>query len=103
MAPSQKSPVKPPRKRRKKGTKTLSSGGLTISELVAAMEQCSNAELLNERIITPIMRALVEICDKRGYVFNIYGEHCNLAITPENHSTQLYTLINAYLDEAGLG
>lgn len=103
MTSSQKTARKNPAKLRKKRGKPQSGRGLTIAELVTAMEQCGNAESLNERIITPIMRALVEICDKRGYVFNIYGEHCNLAITPENHSAQLYDLINAYLDEAGLG
>ncbi|MBT7450255.1 MAG: hypothetical protein HN793_05440, partial [Rhodospirillaceae bacterium] len=46
---------------------------------------------------------LVSVCDARGYVPNIYGDHCNLAITPEEHAESLFQLIESYLDDADLG
>ena len=78
-------------------------GGSLTNELQALMEGCPNAESLNAEVIMPFVQALVTVCDARGYVFNIYGDHCNLTITPEDHAEPLYRLIDSYLDEAGLG
>ncbi len=91
------------RSRPQKNKGSARKKSLQTGELFSVMESCKDAESLNERVITPFVQTLVQICDARGYVFNIYGEHCNLAITPENHAEQLYDLINAYLDEAGVG
>jgi len=72
------------------------------NDTVAKMEACHTAESLNDQVIAPFIKALVSVCDARGYVFNIYGNHCNIAITPETHSESLYRLIDAYMDEANL-
>ncbi len=70
---------------------------------IALMEKCPDAETLNAKVVTPFVQALVTVCNARGYVFNIYGDHCNIVVTPENHAESLYHLINTYMDEAGLG
>ncbi len=72
-------------------------------DLQNLMEKCPSAESLNAEVIMPFVQALVTVCDARGYVFNIYGDHCNIAVTPEAHAEPLYRLIDSYLDEAGLG
>ncbi|MDG2242395.1 MAG: hypothetical protein P8L66_02765 [Rhodospirillaceae bacterium] len=74
-----------------------------IGDLQKQMEACPNAETLNSQVITPFIQSLVNVCDARGYVLNIYGDHCNLAITPEDHSESLFQLIEGYLDDADLG
>lgn len=70
--------------------------------LHAEMERCPTAEQLHDSVIEPFLSALVSVCNARGYVLNIYGEHCNLAISPENHAEQIYRLIDAYLDETDI-
>lgn len=72
-------------------------------DLQSRMERCSTAEALNDQVITPFIQSLVTVCDARGYVLNVYGENCNLAITPGDNSESLFQLIEAYLDEANLG
>lgn len=74
-----------------------------LDDLNGRMENCPTAEQLNTEVITPFIQALVNVCDARGYVLNIYGEHCNLAITPEDHAEDLFQLIESYLDESDLG
>jgi hypothetical protein len=86
----------------KRGSKNGSQKDL-VKSLQAAMEKCQTAENLNAQVITPFIQSLVTVCDARGYVLNIYGEHCNLVISPEDHSEQLFKLIEAYLDEADVG
>ena len=66
------------------------------------MDSCENGELLNSQIITPFMAALVDICNARGYVLNIYGDHCNLIVTPGDHAEPIFNLLESYLDEAEL-
>lgn len=100
-------PKKPnqPGKSNRKGKKGAGNKGKTglINELQKQMEACPNAETLNDQVITPFVQALVSVCDARGYVLNIYGDHCNLAITPEEHAESLFQLIESYLDDADLG
>lgn len=74
-----------------------------IEDLKRRMESCPTAEQLNAEVITPFIQALVSVCDARGYVLNIYGEHCNLAITPEDHAEALFQVIEDYLDHSDLG
>lgn len=71
-----------------------------INQLQKLMASCENGELLNSEIITPFMTALVDICNARGYVFNIYGDHCNLIVTPGDHAEPIFNLLEAYLDES---
>ena len=106
-SPSKKKSSKGEKKRgeksspkRKSSLKNKPSYG---KDFLALMEACPDAESLNARVITPFVQALVTVCNARGYVFNIYGDHCNIAVTPENHAEPLYRLINTYMDEAGLG
>lgn len=73
------------------------------AELSRRMESCPTAEDLNAQVITPFIQALVTVCDARGYVLNIYGENCNLAITPEDHAEALFQVIEDYLDQSDLG
>ncbi len=86
----------------KHGSKNGSRKDMARS-LQAAMEKCQTAEDLNKQVITPFIKSLVTVCDARGYVLNIYGDHCNLVISPEDHSEQLFKLIESYLDEADVG
>ncbi len=97
---------KQPKAQNKTKTKKVRGGkgpSSFMRDLQARMENCSNAETLNDQVITPFIQSLVTVCDARGYVLNVYGENCNLAITPGDHSEPLFQLIEAYLDEANLG
>lgn len=89
-------------KSRHKKTRQGTDHDLATS-LLLKMEECKTAEDLNSQIITPFIQSLVTVCDARGYVLNIYGDHCNLVISPEDHAEQLFKLIEAYLDEATAG
>ncbi|MGB1876778.1 MAG: hypothetical protein ACPHGY_07625 [Rhodospirillaceae bacterium] len=92
---------KPARKEKKQSSRK--GAAALIGELQKQMEACPNAETLNTQVITPFIQSLVNVCDARGYVLNIYGDHCNLAITPEDHAEALFQIIEGYLDEADLG
>ena len=97
---------KQPNNHKKKNSKKGRGGKVSsslIRDLQGRMESCKNAETLNDEVITPFIQSLVTVCDARGYVLNVYGENCNLAITPGDHSEPLFQLIEAYLDEANLG
>lgn len=90
-----------PQKRR--APKSTSGPGKDLGALLhAEMERCPTAEKLHDSVIEPFLSALVSVCNARGYVLNIYGEHCNLAVTPENHAEQIYRLVDAYLDETDM-
>jgi len=71
--------------------------------IIQDMNKYKNAEDLNENIIKPFINALSEVCNHRGYILNIYGNNCNLAITPENHAENLFRIINKYLDDYDIG
>jgi len=73
-----------------------------FDDLKKRMEACSTAEKLNAEVVTPFIQALVTVSDARGYVLNIYGENCNLAITPEDHAEAIFQVIEDYLDQSGL-
>jgi len=95
-----------PKQGQKQGQKHGSKNGSQkdmAKSLQAAMEKCQTAEDLNKQVITPFIKSLVTVCDARGYVLNIYGDHCNLVISPEDHAEQLFKLIESYLDEADVG
>jgi len=73
-----------------------------LEDIVRRMEDCPTAESLNANVITPFATALSAVCDARGYVLNIYGEHTNIVVTPENHADSIYRLAETYLDDAGV-
>jgi len=93
-----RTPSKKSRPKNKAGQKGKDLGAL----LHAEMEKCPTAESLHQSVIEPFLGALVSTCNARGYVLNIFGDNCNLAVTPESHADQIYRLVDAYLDEAGL-
>ncbi|NKB44589.1 MAG: hypothetical protein GKS03_09965 [Alphaproteobacteria bacterium] len=99
--PKKPSPKGKPNRKQKKSRDGKGQNSL-IHDLQKKMETCPNAETLNDQVITPFIQALVSVCDARGYVLNIYGDHCNLAITPEEHAESLFQLIESYLDNADL-
>lgn len=72
----------------------------TIARLIALMEDCSTAESLNDRVITPFSVALERVCLARGYVLNIYGEGSNIVISSEEDAETIYHLVDEYLDQA---
>lgn len=103
MTPPKKPSAKPSHKNSaKKKQKRAPTAGL-FDDLKKRMDSCPTAEQLNADVITPFIQALVTTCDARGYVLNIYGEHCNLTITPEDHAEDLFQVIEEYLDQSGLG
>lgn len=90
------------KKSTKKKNKTKPLSLLNQKEILKQMNKCSNVEDLNNLVITPFTKALVDICGSRGYVVNIYGNNCNLVISPENHSEDIYKIIDSYLDNLNI-
>jgi len=90
------------KKSTQKKSKIKPSSLLNEKEIFKQMSKCSNAEDLNNLIITPFTKALVDICGSRGYVINIYGNNCNLVVSPENHSEDIYKIIDSYLDNLNI-
>jgi hypothetical protein len=64
------------------------------------MKQHSTIEDLNRTVIIPFISALEEICDKRQYVINTYGEASNLVFSTPDCAEQLYEYIDDYLNAA---
>jgi len=73
-----------------------------MEDIVRRMEDCPTAESLNANVIMPFAAALSAVCDARGYVLNIYGEHTNILVTPEHHADSIYRIAETYLDDAGV-
>lgn len=84
---------KQPRKKAGKG-----SPDQLMRSIAKEMEQCDNAQELNDNIIVPFIAALEDVCGARGYVMNIYGEKSNIALTNEADAPVIYGLIEEYLD-----
>lgn len=103
MTDYKKPGAQPSRKGQRRKKQTGATNKAFTSDLKKRMESCPTAEQLNAEVITPFIQALVNVCDARGYVLNIYGEHCNLAITPEDHAEALFQVIEDYLDQSDLG
>jgi len=75
---------------------------LDEAKIFQGMNKCETAEELNKKFIKPFTKALIDVCGPRGYVINIYGDNCNLVISPDNHSENIYKIINSYLDELNI-
>lgn len=65
-------------------------------EMVARMAQYSDAESLNDNVITPFVAALETVCIDRGYVLNIYGEGSNLVISTPDDASVIFQLVEDY-------
>jgi len=83
--------------RRSGATKTVSADDLMVA-IIARMEDCPNAESLNDDVIMPFVLALEKVCEARGYLMNIYGERSNISITTPDDAETIYHLIEEYLD-----
>lgn len=72
-------------------------------QLVEQMARYSDAESLNEHIITPFAAALEKVCSDRGYVLNIYGDTSNLIVSNEEDAEAIFQLVEEYFEakEAG--
>lgn len=65
-------------------------------DLLARMAQYSDAESLNDNVITPFISALEAVCVDRGYVLNIYGEGSNLVISSPDDASVIFQLVEDY-------
>ena len=80
-------------KGRAKGKRNVKS---LREDLLARMAQYSNAETLNENVITPFVSALETVCADRGYVLNIYGQGSNLVISTPDDASVIFQLVEDY-------
>lgn len=71
-----------------------------MAAIIARMEDCPNAEALNDAVIMPFVLALEKVCEARGYLMNIYGERSNIAVTTPDDAETIYHLVEEYLDAA---
>ena len=72
-------------------------GNKLANMLSESMGACLDAESLNNEVLIPFAAALEEICGKRGYVLNIYGETSNIIFTGDpDDSEEIYMMIENY-------
>lgn len=74
-----------------------------MAAIIQRMEDCPNAEALNDDVIMPFIMALEKVSEARGYLMNIYGERSNIAMTTPDDAETIYHLIEEYLDTASEG
>ena len=80
--------------KRKRGGKP--AGNEFADELVDRMARYTDAESLNDHIITPFAAALETVCSDRGYVLNIYGDTSNLVVSNEEDAEAIFQLVENY-------
>ena len=62
------------------------------------MQSENNAKALNANVIIPFAAALEEICQARGYNFNIHGKKSNIVFSSaEADAEAIYRLVEDYL------
>jgi hypothetical protein len=66
------------------------------ADLLARMAEFSDAESLNDNVITPFVSALEAVCADRGYVLNIYGEGSNLVVSSPDDASVIFQLVEDY-------
>ncbi len=69
-----------------------------MAELIKRMEDCPDAESLNDQMIMPFAMALEKVCAARGYVMNIYGENSNIVVSSSDDAETIYHLVEEYFD-----
>ncbi len=87
-----------PRGKPKGPPKAKGKGGLKAfrEDLLARMAEYSDAESLNDNVITPFVSALESVCADRGYVLNIYGEGSNLVVSSPDDASVIFQLVEDY-------
>ena len=85
-----------PRGKPKARTKGKSGVKKLREDLLARMAEHSDAESLNDNVITPFVSALEAVCAERGYVLNIYGEGSNLVISTPDDASVIFQLVEDY-------
>ncbi len=87
-----------PRGKPKGGPRTKAKGGPKAlrEDLLARMAEYSDAESLNDNVITPFISALEAVCADRGYVLNIYGEGSNLVVSSPDDASVIFQLVEDY-------
>jgi len=83
-----------------RGVSRRASADELLTAIIARMEDCPNAEALNDEVIMPFILALEKVCAARGYLMNIYGDQSNIAVTTPDDAETIYHLIEEYLDAA---
>lgn len=73
-----------------------------LAAIISRMEECPNAEALNDEVIMPLILALEKVCEARGYLMNIYGDRSNITVTTPDDAETIYHLIEEYLDTSAL-
>ena len=68
------------------------------SQLAVRMARYTDAESLNDNVITPFSAALEKVCHERGYVLNIYGDSSNLVISSEEDAEAIFQLVEEYFE-----
>lgn len=86
------------KKDKKTGAAKTASPDDLLAAIIARMEECPNAESLNDDVIMPFILALEKVCEARGYLMNIYGERSNIAVTTPDDAETIYHLVEEYLD-----
>lgn len=87
-------------KKKQGGASKIASSDDMMAAVIARMEDCPNAESLNDEVIMPFVLALEKVCEARGYLMNIYGERSNIAVTTPDDAETIYHLVEEYLDAA---
>ncbi len=85
-------------KNKKSGAKAGKRGDDYTAELIKRMDQCPDAESLNDNILVPFANVLEDVCQARGYLMNIYGDRSNIVFTNEEDAEVIYQMVEAYLD-----
>lgn len=83
-----------------KGLTSKASADDVLAAVIARMEDCPNAEILNDEVIMPFILALEKVCAARGYLMNIYGEQSNIVVSTPDDAETIYHLVEEYLDTA---
>ena len=90
---------KPAPRRKNRDASQSSDADTFMADMITRMEDCPNAESLNDEVILPFALALEKVCSARGYLMNIYGEKSNVVISTEEDAETIYHLVEKHLDQ----
>ena len=79
-------------------TKDSTKANNFTKKLLSRMEECPDAESLNNEVFIPFATALEAVCGARGYVLNIYGETSNIIFTGDpDDAEEIFRFTESYL------